>query len=69
MSDAIITLGALALLIVAAYRGQSVILFAPIAAMLAVLLTDAAATPGRTGYRELYTREGLQEPPSELALE
>ena len=33
------------MLIVAAYRGQSVILFAPIAALLAVLFTDAAATP------------------------
>ena len=44
MSDVIIALGALALLIVAAYRGQSVILFAPIAALLAVLLTDAAVT-------------------------
>ncbi len=39
----IVTLGALALLIVVAYRGFSVILFAPLAALLAVLLTDPAA--------------------------
>lgn len=45
MSDVIIALAALTLLMVAAYRGQSVILFAPLAALLAVLLTDAAATP------------------------
>jgi H+/gluconate symporter-like permease len=36
----LIALGALALLMFAAYRGYSVILFAPIAALLAVLLTD-----------------------------
>ena len=45
MSDIAIALAALALLIVAAYRGYSVILFAPIAAMLAVLLTDPSAVP------------------------
>ena len=39
----LITLGALALLILVAYRGFSVILFAPVAALLAVLLTDPAA--------------------------
>lgn len=41
----LIVLGALVLLMVVAYRGYSVILFAPIAAMLAVLLTapDAVA--------------------------
>src|SRR5918996_3861168 len=39
MQIAIILL-ALALLMAAAYRGASVILFAPIAALLAVLLTD-----------------------------
>ena len=39
----LIVLGALAFLMVAAYRGYSVILFAPIAALGAVLLTDAAA--------------------------
>ncbi len=38
----LVVLLALGLLIFAAYRGQSVILFAPIAALLAVLLTDAA---------------------------
>ena len=37
--------GALVLLMLVAYRGFSVILFAPIAAMLAVLLTDPAAVP------------------------
>src|SRR5262245_59040909 len=41
----LITLLALGLLIVAAYRGYSVILFAPIAAMLAVLLTDPSSVP------------------------
>lgn len=39
----IISLAALALLMLAAYRGYSVILFAPIAALAAVLLTDPAA--------------------------
>ncbi|GAC1343311.1 MAG: GntP family permease [Acetobacteraceae bacterium] len=41
----LIAAGALALLMFVAYRGFSVILFAPIAAMLAVLLTDPAAVP------------------------
>ncbi|KMZ13006.1 D-beta-hydroxybutyrate permease [Candidatus Burkholderia humilis] len=39
----LIVLGALIFLIFAAYRGYSVILFAPIAALAAVLLTDPAA--------------------------
>lgn len=52
MTDVLIALSALALLIVSAYRGQSVILFAPIAALLAVLLTDAAAAP--TVFSELF---------------
>lgn len=43
--DFLIVLGALALLMIVAYRGFSVILFAPIAAMLAVLLTDPSAVP------------------------
>ena len=41
MSFAIVAL-ALALLMFVAYRGFSVILFAPICALLAVLLTDPA---------------------------
>lgn len=41
----LIVVGALIFLIFAAYRGHSVILFAPIAAMGAVLLTDPAAVP------------------------
>ncbi len=41
--DLVIALAALTFLMVAAYRGYSVILFAPIAAMLAVALTDPAA--------------------------
>src|SRR5215207_6360328 len=41
----LIAIAALALLMFVAYRGFSVILFAPIAAMLAVLLTDPAAVP------------------------
>lgn len=40
--DIIIALGALVLLMLAAYRGYSVILFAPIVAMLAVLVTNPA---------------------------
>ena len=44
MTFAIVLL-ALVLLMLAAYRGYSVILFAPLAALLAVLLTDAAAVP------------------------
>ena len=46
----LIALAALALLMLAAYRGYSVILFAPIAALGAVLLTDpAAVAPTFTG--------------------
>lgn len=46
----IIALAALALLMLAAYRGYSVILFAPIAALSAVLLTDpSAVAPAFTG--------------------
>jgi H+/gluconate symporter-like permease len=44
MTFAIVLL-ALVLLMLAAYRGYSVILFAPLAAMLAVLLTDPSAVP------------------------
>ena len=44
----LIALAALALLMLAAYRGYSVILFAPIAALGAVLLTD----PGAVGRSE-----------------
>ncbi|HEY4368128.1 MAG TPA: GntP family permease [Steroidobacteraceae bacterium] len=40
-----IVLGALILLMLAAYRGYSVILFAPLTALLAVLLTDPGAVP------------------------
>lgn len=48
--DFVIVLGALVLLMVVAYRGYSVILFAPIAAMLAVLLTSPhAVAPMFTG--------------------
>ena len=46
----LIALAALALLMLAAYRGYSVILFAPIAALGAVLLTDPSAVgPTFTG--------------------
>lgn len=41
----IICLAALFFLMAVAYRGFSVILFAPVAAMGAVLLTDPAAVP------------------------
>jgi len=41
----LVCLAALAFLMYVAYRGHSVILFAPIAAMAAVLLTDPAAVP------------------------
>ncbi len=41
----LITLGALLFLMLIAYRGYSVILFAPVAAMAAVLLTDPSAVP------------------------
>ena len=41
----LIALAALVFLMVAAYRGYSVILFAPLAAMLAVALTDPSAVP------------------------
>ncbi len=53
----IIALAALALLMLAAYRGYSVILFAPIAALGAVLLTDPGAVgPGL--YRPVYGKNG-----------
>src|SRR5436190_23559179 len=39
----VVTVGALAFLMAVAYRGFSVILFAPVAALLAVLLTDPSA--------------------------
>jgi H+/gluconate symporter-like permease len=46
----LITLAALALLMLMAYRGFSVIMFAPVAALLAVLLTDPSAVlPVYTG--------------------
>ena len=41
----LVAVAALILLMFVAYRGFSVILFAPVAAMLAVLLTDPAAVP------------------------
>ena len=41
----LIAVGALAFLMFIAYRGFSVILFAPVAAMGAVLLTDPSAVP------------------------
>src|SRR3954462_14555797 len=41
----LIVLGALAFLMLVAYRGYSVILFAPVAAMGAVLLTDPSLVP------------------------
>lgn len=41
----LICLGALAFLMFVAYRGFSVILFAPVAAMAAVALTDPTAVP------------------------
>ena len=43
--DFVIAVAALAFLMLVAYRGYSVILFAPVAAMGAVLLTDPAAVP------------------------
>ncbi len=41
----LVAIGALVFLMFVAYRGYSVILFAPVAAMLAVLLTDPASVP------------------------
>ena len=41
----LICVAALAFLMLVAYRGFSVILFAPVAALLAVLLTDPSAVP------------------------
>jgi H+/gluconate symporter-like permease len=41
----VVVLGALALLMFVAYRGYSVILFAPVCALLAVLFTDPGAVP------------------------
>ena len=41
--NVLVTIGALAFLMAVAYRGYSVILFAPVAALLAVLCTDPAA--------------------------
>ena len=54
---ALIAIAALVLLMFVAYRGFSVILFAAIAAMLAVLVTDPAAVPPvRTADGEAYAR-------------
>ena len=44
--DFLVALGALVFLMFVAYRGFSVIMFAPIAALGAVLLTNPAAVPG-----------------------
>ena len=65
-----VVLLALVLLIVAAYRGYSVILFAPLAALLAVLLTDPAATPAVfTGlFMERVRRQDGRHPTPEQAL-
>ena len=49
----LIALAALALLMLAAYRGYSVILFAPIAALGAVLLTDPGAVGAGVSTRPL----------------
>ncbi|GAB3373046.1 GntP family permease [Massilia agri] len=43
--EVLVVLSALALLMLAAYRGYSVILFAPVCAMLGVLVTDPASVP------------------------
>ena len=48
----LVAIGALVFLMFVAYRGFSVILFAPVAALLAVLLTDPAAVP--TVYTGLF---------------
>src|SRR5690348_73009 len=48
----LIAIAALVFLMFVAYRGFSVILFAPVAALLAVLLTDPAAVP--TVYTGLF---------------
>ncbi len=45
MFAVLVVIGALALLMAAAYRGHSVILLAPVAALLAVLVTDPSAVP------------------------
>ena len=61
----VIALAALGLLMLAAYRGYSVILFAPIAALLAVLLTEpAAVAPVRKLRRETFVlRVFIRFPP------
>ena len=51
----LIALAALALLMLAAYRGYSVILFAPIAALGAVLLTDPGAVGGFESLRQQWS--------------
>lgn len=43
--EVLVVLSAVALLMLAAYRGYSVILFAPVCAMLGVLVTDPASVP------------------------
>ena len=43
--NALIILGALVFLMIGAYRGFSVILLAPLAALAAVLLTEPSAVP------------------------
>ena len=66
----IIALAALALLMLAAYRGYSVILFAPFAALGAVLLTDpdaSLAAIGRAAETLLGAGTGAQFVPFGLA--
>ena len=53
----LIVLGALIFLMFVAYRGYSVILFAPIAALGAVLLTDPIAGPTRV-FQRLHGEDG-----------
>jgi H+/gluconate symporter-like permease len=53
----IIALAALCFLMLAAYRGYSVILFAPVAALGAVLLTDPAMV-APVFYRPLHGQDG-----------
>ena len=53
----LIVLGALIFLMFVAYRGYSVILFAPVAALGAVLLTDPIAGP-TTVFQRLHGEDG-----------
>ena len=58
----LIVLGALVFLMLVAYRGYSVILFAPVAALGAVLLTDPALVAAYVACKQAAIALGITDP-------